>query len=42
MPQPRVLVAYASRHESTAEIAAAIAAELATAGCDATLDEARS
>ena len=42
MPPPRVLVAYASRHESTAEIAAAIAAELDAAGCAATLDEARS
>jgi menaquinone-dependent protoporphyrinogen oxidase len=41
MPPPRVLVAYATRHESTAEIAAAIAAELIAAGCVATLDEAR-
>ncbi len=42
MHPPRVLVAYASRHESTAEIAAAIAGELDAAGCAATLHEARS
>jgi menaquinone-dependent protoporphyrinogen oxidase len=42
MPPPRVLVAYASRHESTAEIAAAIAAELVAAGCVVMLHEARS
>lgn len=33
MRPPRVLVAYASRHEATAEIAAAIAGELGSAGC---------
>jgi menaquinone-dependent protoporphyrinogen oxidase len=42
MRTPRVLVAYASRHESTAEIAATIADELDAAGCSATLGEARS
>ena len=41
MRPPRVLVAYASRHESTAEIAATIAAELDVAGCRAELREAR-
>ncbi len=41
MRPPRVLVAYATRHASTAEIAAAIAAELDAAGCRATLGEAR-
>ena len=34
-PTPRVLVAYATRHDSTAEIAAAIADELDAAGCAA-------
>lgn len=42
MRPPRVLVAYATRHDSTAEIAAVIAGELNAAGCDATLGEARS
>ncbi len=42
MSPPRVLVAYATRHDSTAEIAAAIADELAAAGCAATLGEAHS
>ena len=41
MRPPRVLVAYASRHEATAEIAAAIADELGAAGCVATVIEAR-
>ncbi len=41
MRPPRVLVAYASRHEATAEIAAAIAGELGAAGCVATVVEAR-
>ncbi len=41
MHQPRVLVAYASRHEATAEIAAAIAGELGAAGCVAEIGEAR-
>jgi menaquinone-dependent protoporphyrinogen oxidase len=41
MPTPRVLVAYATRHDSTAEIAAAVAAELEAAGCAAVLREAR-
>jgi menaquinone-dependent protoporphyrinogen oxidase len=39
--QPRILVAYASRHDATAEIAAAIAGELASAGCSVDLGEAR-
>ncbi len=34
MVPPRILVAYASRHEATAEIAAAIAAEVERAGCE--------
>lgn len=34
---PRILVAYASRHAATEEIAAAIAAELGAAGCNADL-----
>jgi menaquinone-dependent protoporphyrinogen oxidase len=42
MRPPRVLVAYATRHASTAEIAAVIAAELDAAGCRATLGEVRS
>jgi menaquinone-dependent protoporphyrinogen oxidase len=42
MRPPHVLVAYASRHEATAEIAAAIAGELGAAGCVATVSEARS
>lgn len=41
MHPPRVLVAYASRHEATAEIAAAIAGELGAAGCVADVGEAR-
>ena len=41
MRPPRVLVAYASRHESTAEIAAAIAGELGAAGCTVKVAEAR-
>lgn len=41
MRAPRVLVAYASRHEATAEIAAAIAGELNAAGCEASVVEAR-
>lgn len=41
MHAPRVLVAYASRHAATAEIAAAIAAELEAAGCSAVLAEVR-
>jgi len=41
MRPPRVLVAYASRHESTAEIAAAIAGELGAAGCTVEVAEAR-
>jgi menaquinone-dependent protoporphyrinogen oxidase len=41
MHPPRVLVAYASRHEATAEIAAAIARELGAAGCVADMGEAR-
>ena len=41
MRPPHVLVAYASRHDSTAEIAAVIAGELDAAGCVATLTEAR-
>jgi menaquinone-dependent protoporphyrinogen oxidase len=40
MRAPRVLVAYASRHEATAEIAAAIAAEIGSAGCVAAVSEA--
>jgi len=35
MPRPTVLVAYASKHESTAEIADRIAAVIRDAGCDA-------
>lgn len=41
MRPPRVLVAYASRHEATAEIAAAIAGELGAAGCVTDVGEAR-
>ncbi len=41
MRPPRVLVAYASRHEATAEIAAAIAGELRAAGCFADVGEVR-
>jgi menaquinone-dependent protoporphyrinogen oxidase len=41
MHAPRVLVAYASRHAATAEIAAAIAAELDAAGCPAVVAEVR-
>jgi menaquinone-dependent protoporphyrinogen oxidase len=41
MRPPRVIVAYASRHDATAEIAAAIAAELSAGGCSADLAEAR-
>jgi len=41
MRPPHVLVAYASRHEATAEIAAVIAGELDAAGCVATVTEAR-
>ena len=41
MRPPRVLVAYASRHKATAEIAAAIAGELTAAGCVAEVGEAR-
>lgn len=41
MRPPRVLVAYASRHEATAEIAAAIAGALAAAGCTPWVAEAR-
>jgi len=41
MRPPRVIVAYASRHDATAEIAAAIAAELEATGCPASLAEAR-
>ena len=41
MRPPHVLVAYASRHDSTAEIAAVIAGELDAAGCVATVTEAR-
>jgi len=41
MRSPRVLVAYASRHDATAEIAAAVAAELDAAGCASSLVEAR-
>ena len=41
MRPPRVLVAYASRHEATAEIAAAIARELDAAGCTPEVGEAR-
>jgi menaquinone-dependent protoporphyrinogen oxidase len=41
MRPPHVLVAYASRHEATAEIAAVIAAELDAAGCVVTVREAR-
>jgi menaquinone-dependent protoporphyrinogen oxidase len=39
MQSPRVLVAYATRHESTAEIATAIAGELDAAGCAVVLRE---
>ena len=42
MRPPHVLVAYASRHAATAEIATAIAGELGAAGCAATVREARS
>ena len=35
MPAPTVLVGYASKHESTAEIAERIAAAMRSAGCDA-------
>jgi len=42
MRPPHVLIAYASRHEATAEIAAAIAGEIGAAGCTATVREARS
>lgn len=41
MRPPRILVAYASRHESTAEIAGSIAAELRASGCSAALAETR-
>jgi menaquinone-dependent protoporphyrinogen oxidase len=41
MRPPRVLVAYASRHEATAEIAAAIAGELGAGGCVPQVGEAR-
>jgi menaquinone-dependent protoporphyrinogen oxidase len=41
MRPPHVLVAYASRHEATAEIAAVIARELDAAGCIVTMREAR-
>jgi menaquinone-dependent protoporphyrinogen oxidase len=41
MRSPRVLVAYASRHDSTAEIATAIAHEIDRAGCQTTLGEVR-
>jgi menaquinone-dependent protoporphyrinogen oxidase len=41
MHPPRVLVAYASRHEATAEIAAAIAGTLGAAGCTPRMAEAR-
>jgi len=41
MRPPHVLVAYASRHEAPAELAAVIAGELDAAGCVATLTEAR-
>lgn len=41
MRQPRVLVAYASRHDSTAEIATAIAGELEAVGCLVTLADVR-
>lgn len=41
MRAPRVLVAYATRHDSTAEIAAAIAGELNAAGCEVMVGEAR-
>jgi menaquinone-dependent protoporphyrinogen oxidase len=41
MRPPHVLIAYASRHEATAEIAAVIARELDAAGCVATVTEAR-
>ncbi len=41
MRPPQVLIAYASRHEATAEIAAVIARELDAAGCVATVREAR-
>ena len=41
MRPPRVLVAYASRHESTAEIATVIATELDRARCRADLQEVR-
>ena len=41
MRSPRVLVAYASRHDSTAEIAVAIADEIDRAGCRTTLRDVR-
>lgn len=41
MSPPRVLIAYATRHESTAEIAGVIAHELEVAGCAATVDDVR-
>lgn len=41
MRPPRVLVAFASRHASTAEIAGVMAEVLRTAGCDVDLVEAR-
>jgi menaquinone-dependent protoporphyrinogen oxidase len=41
MRPPRVVVAYASRHEASAEIAAAIAGELGAAGCVTDVGEAR-